>query len=290
MRAFGSGEHTPRWLRPAGVVLIVLLLVVVVRQREQRPIISSLDIQPAATPRRPAETGSGDRQPAATTAHLRIYTGAGSYDKTVAASLAPPLEEALAYAEQRTGLALARPINVVFDRRPQACGLDAAAYTATRTIMLYACSDTPTRRAVNILAHEYVHQLAHDRYGEQHLEADLILSEGFATWGAGRYWLGSYRSFHDFVQAEYGAHLLPLATDPRAGVPIATLNQLYYQWASFVEWVRATHGQAAFDQLYVTGATRRPGSAGYQAVLQTGLADAEQQWHAWLQQPFTPAP
>jgi hypothetical protein len=220
--------------------------------------------------------------PAATTANLRIYTSAGSYSQATAATLAEPLETALAYVQERTGMRLARPVNVVFDRRPEACALDAVAYTGVRTMMLYACPDMPARRAVNILAHEFVHQLAHDRYGEPHLQADLILSEGLATWGAGRYWLGQHTSFHDFVAAEYGSQLLPLATDPRSGASTATLNQLYYQWAAYVEWIRATHGPAVFDALYAGGLGRTPGSADYQAELSSTLGDAETHWREWL--------
>ena len=182
---------------------------------------------------------------------------------------------------------LTRPVNIVFDRRPEACGLDAVAYTGARTAILYTCPETPGRRATNVLAHEYIHQLAHDRYGAPHMEADLLLSEGLATWGAGRYWLGSHESFHDFVAAEYRGQLLPLATDPRGGTTIATLNQLYYQWASYVEWLRASHGPEALDRLYVTGQGRRPGSADYLGVLGAEFAVTEQQWRAWLDEPAT---
>ncbi len=114
------------------------------------------------------------------------------------------------------------------------------------------------------------------------MQADLILSEGIATWGAGRYWLGRYQSFRAFVAAEYGGNLLPLATDPRGGVAIATLNQLYYQWASFVEWLVEQHGRPALDRLYSSGKNRALTAADYPGVLGTGFDEAESQWRAWI--------
>ncbi len=298
MRAVGRASGGRAWLRPAGIALVLIILILLVRrqegtlriappgalpdqgdtiQLEQESVPASVDTTPIA--------GAAGRAPAATTASLRIFTSAGSYDEAAATELAPGLEDALTYVQERTGMRLARPMNIVFDRRPEACGLDAVAYTGARTAILYTCPDTPDRRATNILAHEFIHQLAHDHYGERHLRADLLLSEGLATWGAGRYWLGSHDSFHDFVAAEYRGSLLPLATDPRGGATIATLNQIYYQWASYVEWLRASHGPEAIDRLYITGQDRRPGSADYHGVLGMEFATTEEQWRAWLDQP-----
>jgi len=238
-------------------------------------------LQAKLVPKSPAGAA---RLPATTTDHLIVYVSAGSYAAADAVAMAEPLEEALEYVEQRTGMRLLRPINVVFDRRSDGCGLDAIAYTHVRTMSLYTCPNTPARRAVNILAHEFVHQLAHDHYGEPHLEADLILSEGLATWGAGEYWLGGEANFHDFVAKHYADRLLPLATDPRAGASIDTLNQIYYQWAAYVEWIDATYGRDALEELYGAGLGRQPGSAPYQQVLGISFTDAESQWRASLQQ------
>ena len=237
-------------------------------------------LQGRLVPKSPAGAG---RRPAATTDHLIVYVSAGSYASADAVAMVEPLEEALEYVEQRTGMRLLRPINVVFDRRSDGCGLDAVAYTHVRTVSLYTCPDTPAQRAINILSHEFVHQLAHDHYGEAHLEADLILSEGLATWGAGEYWLGEEANFNDFVAKHYAARLLPLATDPRAGVSTDTLNQIYYQWAAYVEWIDATYGRDALESLYGAGLGRQPGSAPYQQVLGISLSDAEKQWQTSLQ-------
>lgn len=288
-----------RWLRPAVILVAMLVFMLVFRQRTTsvqlappqalRSFAEALPTAAVGLPpvndAPPTTAGSNTSRPTtATTAHTRMYTGAGTYTAEDVASLAEPIEAAISYVHERTGLVLSHPVNVVFDRRPGACGLDAAAFTNVRTMFLYACPDIPQSRAVNILAHEVVHQLAHDRYGEAHMQADLILSEGLATWGAGRYWLGGAPSFHDFVADNYRGNLLPLDTDSR-GASTTTMNQLYYQWASFVEWIRATHGIAAFDNLYGGGVGRQPGTAPYGDVLGVNLHDAEAAWQAWLDQP-----
>jgi hypothetical protein len=212
-----------------------------------------------------------------------VYTSSGSYSAEQVATIAPDLEIALAYVQERTMMRLARPINIMFDRREEACGLDAVAYTKVRTIVVYVCPETPIRRAVNILAHEFVHQVANDHFGAGHLQADLILSEGFATWGAGRYWLGDTPDFRTFVASNYGSHLLPLVTAPRDTDPAATLNQRYYQWAAFVEWILAQHGPQAIETLYAAESGRAPGSAPYTTVIGAPLSEIDANWRNWLE-------
>ena len=249
-----------------------------------------------AAPAAPLQGDFGPRPPLATplaangalaaqTDHLTLSTRPGSYGVEAAAALAGPLEDAVDYVQERTEMELRRPIEIVFDRRAEACGLDAIAYTDVRMVILYACPETPSRRAINVLAHELVHQLAQDRHGPAHLRADPILSEGLATWGAGRYWLGRESSFHDFVAANYAGRLLPLATDPGGDASIERLNQLYYQWAAYVEWLHATYGPGLLQELYASGTGRRPGSAAYAEVLGISFEDTEARWRAWLAQP-----
>lgn len=293
----------PRWLRPGIILVAMLVFMLIFRQRTApMPLASPQALNsfaltsptmaaavvdapvPALDGQAPGD-GNTSRPTTATTAHTRMYTGVDTYSSADVANLAEPIEAAIAYVHERTGLTLSQPVNIVFDRRPGGCSLDAAAFTNVRTIFLYACPDIPQQRAVNILAHEVVHQLAQDHYGAAHMQADIILSEGLATWGAGRYWLGREASFHDFVATNYRGHLLPLDTDSR-GASTATMNQLYYQWAAFVEWIRATHGVDAFDRLYSGGTGRQPGTAPYAEALGLNLRDAEVAWQAWLDQPI----
>jgi hypothetical protein len=176
---------------------------------------------------------------------------------------------------------LSAPVAVIFDRR-DTCGLDGAAYTQKRIIYLYTCSNTPAQRAINILAHEFVHQLAHDHYGAAHLQADMILSEGLATWGAGKYWLGDEPDFRAFVQRHYAASLLPLDSDYRAIGTIDAMNRLYYQWASVIDFVIEKHGRTGFDQLYSSGRGMSPNTADYNGVLGMNIEAIQPRWQAWL--------
>lgn len=283
-------------LLPALLLIVVLALSLAVRGRERSaprfeieevPTPAGVDdVAPRAEPFpliEPADAAPQSvRAPVVRSEHFLIYVNSGSYSAAEGASIAEPLELALSYVEQRTGMRLSRAINVVFDRRPDTCGLDAVAYTNARTLIVYTCSDTPRQRAINVLAHELVHQLAHDRYGDAHLQADLILSEGLATWGAGRYWLGGEQNFRDFVGKQY-TRRVPLATGPDGSTTTDMLNQLYYQWASYIEWLEATYGTEAVARLYAAGTGRRPGSAGYEQVLGTPFEQTEERWRAWIE-------
>jgi hypothetical protein len=178
-------------------------------------------------------------------------------------------------------MTLSAPVAVIFDRRDN-CGLDGAAYTQKRVIFLYTCPTIPAQRAINILAHEFVHQMAHDHYGEAHLQADLILSEGLATWGAGKYWLGGEANYRAFVQRHYASGLLPLNSDYRAIGTIDAMNRLYYQWASLVDFVIEKHGRDTFDQLYRSGQGMSPNTADYNGTLGMDIEALQLQWRAWL--------
>lgn len=277
-----------RTYRAPIAALLLIILVMISRRPATAPAI------PRFTPSLPAPTRSlaaksaatpvvgAARAPITATDHLVLFTSIGSYAPEQVTDIAPELELALLYVQDRVAMRLLRPINIMFDRRPEACGLDAVAYTQVRTIVVYVCPETPTRRAMNVLAHEFVHQLAHDHFGAAHLQVDLMLSEGLATWGAGRYWLGDTEDFRSFVTSNYGAQLLPLASTPRSDESAATLNQLYYQWAAFVEWIVARHGSEAIERLYGAGSGRQSGSAPYETVLGLPFREAEAQWQDWL--------
>lgn len=276
----------------ASSAIAVVLGLAVWRAPANRPLIAppdALDVQ------EPALRGEAIARPAATAAaksalpegatmaigQLVLYTSAGSYSPDQLRTMAPQLAEALEYVEERTGMQLAEPVAVMFERR-DSCGVDGAAYTERRTIVLYACADLPGRRAVNILAHEYVHQLAHDRFGEAHLRADLALSEGLATWGAGKYWLGEEAHFRGFVQRHYAGALLPLGSHYSDYGTIDAMNRLYYEWAALVEYIKQTHGGDVFERLYASGSGAHPNSADYAGVLGVDLAGLESEWQAWL--------
>lgn len=163
------------------------------------------------------------------------------------------------------------------------CALRGVAYTKERRVQVFTCNTIPSSRAVAILAHEFVHQLAADRYGDGERTADSMLAEGLATWAAGKYWLGEYANFHDYVKAQRErGNILPLRTRP-TNVSAETMDMIYYQWASFVEYLVNSdpNGRDKFNKVYGTG-NFAPGSADYQTVYHVSIEELEQRWLAWL--------
>lgn len=213
---------------------------------------------------------------------VHVTTEEAIYSSEIQMGLVDDIESSMVYVSNRFGSGLTSPVQVYVGKEPN-CNLNGLAYTDQRLVQVFTCSSLPSDRTVNILAHEFVHQLAHDRYGPPHLQADLILSEGVATWGAGKYWLGDAQSFTDFVRHYYGTSsdsLLPLNTS-YVGRPVSDMNKLYYQWASFVEFLLDTYGREQFDALYVTG-SNAPGSADYPGIYGKPLGVLEQEWKKWL--------
>jgi hypothetical protein len=281
-------------LHHLGVILLIELLVLlaIVHRPPPRPQIASSnraemhlsDWAPDmnwptvnATPGTPWPTlGPLDEQ-----GYVQVINNDNLYSAQEQAAMAGELEQVLAYVAQRFGSEPRGRILAYVEQDPH-CVLNGLAETEWRSVHVYTCDDISRERAVNILAHEFVHQLASDYYGPQHLQADLMLSEGVATWGAGQYWLGGRPDFAAFVREHYMEDLFPLATHYE-GRPLHEMNQLYYQWASFVEYLLAHYGRDAFDKLYTSG-KKEPGSAAYYAVYGKDLPTLEQEWRAWLEE------
>jgi hypothetical protein len=194
-------------------------------------------------------------------------------------ALGNDLKQALAYVTQRFGSPPASHFNTVVIREDN-CFLRGVAHTEERTVQVSTCNGIERARAVSIMAHEFVHQLAQDRYGPAHLSADLILAEGVATWGAGEYWLGEQPDFRSYVHS-VGIQY-PLA-QTYEGLGVNAQNAMYYQWASFVEFLISTYGREAFDRVYMAG-KGAPGSADYQGVYGKDINVLDQEWQAWVSQ------
>lgn len=283
----------PRISREAlGPILLASLIVLLawLLTPPARPSIAPPSaVQAPAAPERPLLPGvatptaiplSGEYMPVGA---LDIITAEGLFSVEDKQALAGELAQALAYVSARFGGGPSGRVSAYVGVEP-GCGIHGIAYTAERTVQVYTCAELPRSRAVNIMAHEFVHQLAHDRYGARHLQADMILLEGVATWGAGDYWLGGEPSFAAFVRPWLAAgHTLPLATS-YVGRPIGDMNTLYYEWASFVEFLIKAYGREPFDQLYLSGSSA-PGSADYQGVYGKSLEQLEAEWRNVVLQP-----
>ncbi len=274
----------PLWLLIVAVASIGIILLFRPSETSTR-LVSRWRPQPLATqPDQPSQINNppppaaimGEAQPVAQF-DLAVDGGLYAGDRT---ALADDLQAALAYVTGRFGSGPSGRFKATVVRE-DGCGLHGIAYTDLRVVQVFTCNDIARERAVAIMAHEFVHQFEQDRYGPAHLHSDLILSEGTATWGAGKYWLGGQLDFRAYVRDQRRSGVFyPLATD-YTGLGIGAMNALYYQWASFVEFLISTYGRDKFDRLYVTG-DNAPGSADYVGTYGKGLDALEQEWQAWL--------
>jgi hypothetical protein len=198
--------------------------------------------------------------------------------------LSQEIEQAYTYVTQRFG----HPASSNFDiaiARDYNCNLHGLTYSDKRSIQVFTCNTIARQQGIAILAHEIVHQLAYDHYGPTSPGADRILAEGIATWAAGKYWLGSYSDFRSYVRDQRASGVFySLTTDPVVAGN-ETLDPLYYEWASFVDYLITTYPPEKFEQVYVSESRHgAPGSANYEAVYGRGIDVLEKEWLAWLDQ------
>lgn len=251
---------------------------------DAQPLPSAEALSPERSPERHA--GQADQAPtagaqasaAAFTLEISPELYVGQADQLRAASLQ-------AYEEVVARVNKGRPATIHAEiLLDYSCALRGVAHPDFRAVQVYSCDSIDSARTITILAHEFVHQIAYDYYGAAaEGRADAILAEGLATWGAGRYWLGGHPSFRAFVRGQRGAGVAyPLATS-HYGEDFSVMNALYYQWASFVEFLIEHPGYGPkFDALYRTG-SGGVGSADYAGVLGSGLSGLEQEWLTWLE-------
>ena len=276
--------------RPPFVVLLAIaaislfIIVLLVPGKSSQVLVSTWRPEPVLTRAEPSPV-PGSQPPTITgatvpLATLDLHVADGLYTDQRDA-MQREVAAALAYAAERFGSPPTGRFTATFVN-DDSCGLHGIAYTDVRNVQVFTCNSLGRDRAINIMAHEITHQLEQDRYGPRHLSADLLLSEGMATYGAGKYWLAGQPDFRSFVKAQRAAGVsYPLATN-YAGLGVAAMNALYYQWASFVEFLIQTEGRAKFDALYITGHSD-PGSADYNGVYGKPLPELEREWAAWVE-------
>jgi hypothetical protein len=274
----------------AAVVLVALLALLSGRILPLRTSPAPLHIAPASAIQMQAHevdsrTGASSQLPAQVTGNavpntpfeIIIENGLYGNDHT---TLEVSLRDAFTYVSNNFGSGSKGTFKAALTIE-EGCNLHGAAYTDERVMQVFTCDGITSDRAVAIMAHEFVHQLEQDRYGPAHLQSDMILSEGTATWAAKKYWLGGQPDFRSYVQAQRASGVYyPLATNYN-GLGIGAMNALYYEWASFVEFLINTYGRDKFDTLYVTGHSS-PGSSDYAGVYGKGLDALEQEWLRWL--------
>ena len=282
-------EHSSITLQRLAVVAFLAIIAIAaslaLSSPKSAPFLTNARPTPVSTPANQAAPLQGQAVPQI----FANLTPDGAFDILIENNLYPDertelateIQQAFEYVSGRLGARASARFKAALAIDAQ-CGLHGITRVDERIAQVYSCNDIPRTRAVVIMAHELGHQLEYERYGQRQLEADQILSEGVATWAAGKYWLGGHADFRSYVREQRAAGALaPLATNVTRE-DFAAMNKLYYQWASFVEFlIDDKGGRERFDQLYITGHLSA-GSANYVGVYGEDLNALERQWLAWL--------
>jgi hypothetical protein len=231
-------------------------------------------------------------RPAATlfyrTKHFDVYRARGAMSYNESLALSKRLESTMAGVSQRFGVPFeARErIDLLAPQRGE-CAVRGLTFSGKRLIQLFYGPGTDVNRMQVILAHEFVHQLQRERFGDRvHQAADIILLEGWATLTSDDYgrtadgkdvrWRVRLR---DVVAR---GELLPLTVNLDRDCRTTTRNSIYDQWASFVDYLQQTYGTERLAQVYATGRGRNAGTADYQAVYGKAFAELEADWRVWV--------
>jgi hypothetical protein len=277
------------------LTLITLLLVCLVgialpgagAQAQQRPTATATP-QPTPPPLlegEPAPQLPGEL--AMRTYSLDLYRSRGGLRAETVRSLALPAEESLVHGAAIIGGFLTGRVAISFEA-PQTgpCAIRGITLSNQRTIRLFYAPDSDPARVQGILAHELFHQLQHDFYGERdHRKADVILLEGMAVWGTAAYFRTASGEplYRERVrEAQRRGELLPLTTNLQVDCRTITRNNIYNQWASFVEYLHATYGRDKLDAAYRSSSGRPAGSSNWRAVYGKPLSALEREWRAWV--------
>lgn len=275
---------------------LALALLLVIVPLALRPAASAAPMArtPTAQPATPTPLPYLEGEPAPAlggelamrTYSLDLYRGAGGLSAATVRRLGMPAEEAAVRGSAIVGGFLTGRVAISFEAPQQGpCALRGITLSNRRTIRLFYAPGTDPARVTGILAHELFHQLQHDYYGERdHRKADVILLEGMAVWGTASYFLTERGEplYRERVREAFRAgEILPLVTSLEADCRTTTRNNIYNQWASFVEYLVATYGRERLDAAYRSSTGRPAGSADYRGAYGKTLAELEREWLAW---------
>lgn len=218
---------------------------------------------------------------------LDLYRSQGGLSAATLQSLGLPAEEALVNGGAVLSTFLSGRVAISFEKPQRGpCALRGITLSNQRTIRLFYAPDSDPARVTGILAHELFHQLQHDYYGERdHRKADVILLEGMAVWGTAAYFrspAGEPLYRERVREAWRSGELLSLITSLEADCRTTTRNNIYNQWASFVEYLAATYGREQLDAAYRSSTGRPAGSSNWRRVYGKSLAELEREWFAWV--------
>ena len=222
------------------------------------------------------------------TQHFEVYLAAGSLRRAEALRLVERLEPTLAAVAQRFGTPFAaRERLELLPPQRGACAVRGLTFSHKRQIKLFYGPGTDLDRLQAILAHELVHQLQRERFGDRVQQAaDVILLEGWATVAS-----DDFARTPDGTEPRWRARLrevvarnelLPLTIDLERDCRTTTRNSIYDEWASFVDYLERQYGGEKLAAVYRSSTGRKAGSANYAGVYGKSFGELEAAWRAWV--------
>lgn len=160
----------------------------------------------------------------------------------------------------------------------------------TLFIWLFADSETALAQREAVVAHEIAHQAIRTKLGEG---GDTILNEGLANWAIPAYWRDwqAAPSFDAFViESIADGRFVPLtetvernlATPTPGEDCFDTRDQIYNEWASFVDYLLREYGWRAVERFWQQGNGRMRDDYDYRIGFGKPLAELEREWLAQL--------
>jgi hypothetical protein len=215
---------------------------------------------------------------------IDVYVGSGTFSPEEVAAMGVKAEWALSYIQKRFDAQLTERISVGVYNTSQAPGRGTRgiAYTYGNTnVRIYYRAGESQHDALVILSHEMAHALQAEAYGRDvQSRADTVLLEGLASWISGEYWLSL--SGASSFQARARELYLSGYSGNLAALGHGSLDVAYDMWAGFVDYLARTYGWEKFNQLYLSGRGRGPGSADYRGIYGKSFQDLYAEWYATL--------
>lgn len=200
--------------------------------------------------------------------------------------LSSEVEEVITSASTLLGIQLRGRVSLRFEPGfGGPCPLLGVTYSQIRTIYMYYSPGSNREGLRAILAHEIVHQLQQDYYGNDHLRSDTILLEGMAVWASYRYdrtTTGEPGYQSRVRNAQANGQRLSVTRNPAGNCRTPNRAGLYDQWGSFTDYLISTYGREAYDRLYRSRNGRGYGSSNYRAVYGKSLGELEADWAGWV--------
>ncbi len=222
------------------------------------------------------------------TQRFDVYRAYGGLSRAEALQLSARFESTMDAVARRFGTPFtARERIYLLPPQRGVCAVRGLTSSALRQIRLYYAPGTEIDRIQSLVAHEFVHQLQRERFGDAvQRKADIILLEGWATLASDEFARtpdGREARWRDRLRGVVArGELLPLTVDLNRDCRTTTRNSLYDQWASFVDFLQRKGGTDKLAALYRGSVGRKAGTANYKAVYGQTFAELEAEWRTWV--------